>query len=157
MTDEAWERVLTVNLTTAFLCTRAAARVMREQRYGRIVYISSTAKDGVPWFAQAGVGRSNYAAAKMGLLGLARAAAAELASHGVTVNVVVPGPILTPRTAPGFRRLEEDERVRAKPLDVIPLGRYGVPQDVANAVAFLVSDDAAYITGHELYVSGGLE
>jgi len=156
MTEEDWDNVINVNLKAAFNCIQATVRHFINQGSGKIVNISSKAKDGVPWYSQAGVGRSNYAAAKAGLDGLVRALALELAPHNINLNNIVAGPIMTPGVRGEFERLENDENVKASPLTIIPLKRYGKPEDVANAVLFLVSEDADYITGHSLYVTGGI-
>jgi len=144
MKDEEWDEVLAVNLKGAFLCARAVARPMMKQRYGRIVNISSVvALRGNP-------GQANYVAAKAGVIGLTKTLARELASRAITVNAVAPGFIVTDMTA----KLGDDvrEALRAQ----IPLGTFGRPEDVAKAVRFLASDDAAYITGQVLCVDGGM-
>ena len=143
MTDEEWDGVIDVDLGGAAHFVRAAASVMREQRAGRIVLVSSI--NG----RRGKFGQANYAAAKAGLLGLARSAARELAASRVTVNVVEPGFTETPMTA----RLPEAIRQRA--LAEIPLGRAGTPADVAAAVGFLLGDEASHITGVNLPVDGG--
>ena len=143
MTDDDWNRVVSVDLSGAANYLRAAAPVFRGQRRGRVVIVSSiNARRGK-------FGQANYAAAKAGLLGLARAAARELASSNVTVNVVEPGFTETPMTA----ALPED--VRRKALSEIPLGRAGRPADVAAAVMFFLGDGAGHITGERLAVDGG--
>jgi 3-oxoacyl-(acyl-carrier-protein) reductase len=144
MKDEEWDEVLAVNLKGAFLCAKAVARPMMKQRYGRIVNISSVvALRGNP-------GQANYVAAKAGVIGLTKTLARELASRAITVNAVAPGFIVTDMTA----KLGDDvrEALRAQ----IPLGTFGRPEDVAKAVRFLASDDAAYITGQVLCVDGGM-
>jgi 3-oxoacyl-[acyl-carrier protein] reductase len=155
MTEHDWEWVLRLNLTSAFLCMQAALPYMVAQRFGRIINISSRAKDAVPWFWQAGVGRTNYAAAKAGLIGLTRAAAAELAEFGITVNCVSPGPIVTDRNRSLFERLEQDPNV-TPPSRLIPLRRCGRPEDVAVAITFLALEESGYITGQVINVDGGL-
>jgi len=139
-----WDRVLEVNLTGAFNCTRAVVDGMTERGWGRIVSVSSVVA------LMGNFGQANYAAAKAGLLGLTKSLAREVARKGVTVNAVAPGFIATEMTA-------------AIPPDVaeqivagIPIGVMGEATDVANAVAFLASDEARYITGHVLSVNGGL-
>lgn len=143
MTDEAWARVIDVDLSGAAHVLRAAAPELRRRRNGRVVLISSI--NG----RRGKFGQSNYAAAKAGLLGLARSAARELAQSGVTVNVVEPGFTTTPMTA-GL-----PERIRQRALAETPLGRAGRPEDVASAVAFFAGPGAAHITGQSLAVDGG--
>uniref|UniRef100_A0A7V4G749 3-oxoacyl-[acyl-carrier-protein] reductase n=1 Tax=Desulfobacca acetoxidans TaxID=60893 RepID=A0A7V4G749_9BACT len=144
MKPEDWDQVLAVNLKGAFLCLKIAAKPMMKQRFGRVVNISSV----VGFMGNAG--QANYVASKAGLAGLTRAAARELASRNITVNAVAPGFIETAMTA-GL-----PEKTREVMLAQIPLNRFGAPQEVAYAVAFLVSDQAAYITGQVLHVNGGM-
>jgi 3-oxoacyl-[acyl-carrier protein] reductase len=139
-----WDDVLGTNLTGAFLLTQALISPMLKNRWGRIVNISSV----VGRTGQAG--QANYAASKAGLIGLTRSLAREFASRGITVNAVAPGYIETPMTA------VLDEKLRTSMLATIPLGRAGTDQDIAQSVAFLASDAAAYITGHVLDVNGGM-
>ncbi len=144
MTDEKWETVLRTNLTGAFNVTRAAARYMLGRRTGRIIMISSVVGLG------GNAGQANYAASKAGLIALARTAAKELGSRGITVNVVAPGFVETDMTS------ALDNSVISSYLARIPLKRAGTPGDIARAVAFLAADEAAYITGQVLAVDGGL-
>jgi len=144
MTDEEWDKVLAINLRGAFVCLRAAARPMLKQRSGRIINIASVV--GVIGNA----GQCNYSASKAGLIGLTKSAARELASRGITVNAVAPGYIRTAMTD----ALPDD--VKQAVLNTIPLKSLGSAEDVANAVLFLASDDARYVTGHVLHVDGGM-
>ncbi len=139
-----WDDVLGTNLTGAFLLTQALLRPMLKNRWGRIINITSV----VGRTGQAG--QANYAASKAGLIGLTRAMAREVASRGITVNAVAPGYIETAMTE------ALDEKQRAAMLAGIPLGRPGTAAEIAQAVAFLASDAAAYITGHVLDVNGGM-
>lgn len=144
MKDEDFDRVLGVNLRGAFLCLREAAKIMSKQRHGRIVNISSVVGQ------MGNAGQINYSAAKAGLIGMTKSAARELAPRSITVNAVAPGFIETDMTA---ALSDESRDAYAK---AIPLGRLGSAQDVADAVAFLASDKASYITGQILAVNGGL-
>ena len=141
---EDFDAVIDTNLRSAWLCSKAASRSMMKQRSGRIINITS-----VVGIAGNG-GQTNYAASKAGMIGLTKALAKEIASRGVTVNAVAPGFIASDMTA----ALSED--ILKKAIEAIPLGRQGSPEDVAKAVAFLASDDAAYITGQVLVVDGGM-
>jgi 3-oxoacyl-[acyl-carrier protein] reductase len=138
--DDAWDRVIGTNLTAAFRLTRRAMRPMIKARYGRIVNVASVVGP------RANAGQSNYAAAKAGLIGLTKTVAAEVARRGVTVNAV----------APGFIETEMTKDVPEAVIEAIPARRVGAPEDVAAAVRFLASDDAAYVTGTTLYVDGGM-
>jgi 3-oxoacyl-[acyl-carrier protein] reductase len=144
MSDEDWDAVLQTNLRGAFLCTRAALRPMLRQRWGRIVNVSSVSG------LLGNAGQANYAAAKAGLLGLTKTTAREAAGRNVTANAIAPGFITTELTA-GL-----PDKVKEQILAQIPQGRFGEPDDVAEAVGFLVSDAAAYITGQVLAVDGGI-
>ena len=152
MSVEDWDFVLRLNLRSTFLCTRAAVPHMMRQRYGRIVCLSSGAREGTPWTAYY-QGGSAYSAAKAGVHGFVRDVALELAEHGINVNAVAPGPIDTERFGPGLRNL--NETVEYSPNRMTPLRRLGQPSEVAHAVLFLASDEASYITGHTLAVTGG--
>jgi len=141
---EDWDAVLRTNLTGAHLCMQQALGAMLKQRSGRIINITSVV-------ARTGnAGQSNYVASKAGLIGLTRAIAVEVASRSITVNAVAPGFIDTPMTAPLSQELKD------KMKSMIPLGRFGSEADVAAAIVFLASDEAAYITGQVLDVNGGL-
>jgi 3-oxoacyl-[acyl-carrier protein] reductase len=144
MKDEDWDLVLGINLKGPFLCTRSASRQMLKQRSGRIVNIASVVG------LMGNAGQANYSASKAGLLGLTKACAKEFGSRGVTVNAVAPGYIRTAMTD----KLTEEQR--GKMLELVPLGRLGEAADVAAAVAFLASDEAAYVTGQVLTVDGGM-
>src|SRR6266436_5379330 len=139
-----WDSVLNTNLTSAYLCTQQAIGSMLKHRWGRIINISSV-------FGQTGqAGQANYAASKAGLIGLTMAIAREVGSRNITCNAVAPGFIETAMTS----GLADDFKQNA--VKMIPLGRVGSPEDVASAVAFLTSEEAAYITGHVLNVNGGM-
>ena len=144
MSPEAWREVLETNLFGAFWMTKAVTRPMLKARGGRIINITSVS-------GQAGqMGQANYSSAKAGLIGLTKATARELASRGITVNAVAPGFVLTELTQDLPDALKEEITSRT------PLGRFGTTEEVANAVAFLASDEAGYITGQVLAVDGGL-
>ena len=144
MKEEDWDRVIEVNLKGTFHCTKAALGVMIKQRSGRIISIASIV--GV----MGNSGQANYAASKAAILGFTKSVAREYANRGVTANAVAPGFIKTAMTD----RLSED--VQARMREQIPLGRLGTPEDVAEAVAFLASDAAAYVTGQVIHVNGGM-
>lgn len=144
MKKEDWDLVLQINLSGAFFASQQALPFMIRERYGRIINIASVV-------GQAGnAGQANYVASKAGIIGLTKALAQEVASRGVTVNAIAPGFIETDMTA----RLPDE--IKQKMLGGIPMKRFGRPEDIANAVKFLASDDAAYITGHVLSVNGGM-
>jgi 3-oxoacyl-[acyl-carrier protein] reductase len=148
---EEWDHIIKLNLRSAFLCTREAATHMKDRRAGCIINLSSGAREGTPWTAYY-IGNSAYSAAKAGIHGFTRGVALELAEYGVRVNAVAPGPIETERTAPGFRKIDQLEY---GPIRATPLRRIGEPEDIANAVLYLASDEANYITGTTLPVAGG--
>jgi 3-oxoacyl-[acyl-carrier protein] reductase len=144
MKRDDWDAVLATNLTATFVLTQAAVRPMLKQRNGRIIAISSVV-------GQTGnAGQSNYAASKAGLIGFAKALAREVASRRITVNVVAPGLVETDMTRAITEKAQTDWAAQS------PLGRPGTPDEVAAAVCFLASDEAAYITGHVLAVNGGM-
>ncbi|MFH1756944.1 MAG: SDR family NAD(P)-dependent oxidoreductase, partial [Pseudomonadota bacterium] len=142
MTDEAWESIMNLNVKTAYHCVRAVVPSMMQRKYGRIINISSLAKNGMPWFVYARRGRTNYATANAALVGFTRSLALELAEHNITVNCVVPGPILMPRTEKAFTALEKNPEVKVPPTKLIPLRRYGTPADVAYAITFFAAEEA---------------
>ncbi|TXI74794.1 MAG: 3-oxoacyl-ACP reductase FabG [Limnohabitans sp.] len=144
MKDEDWDAVADTNLKAVFRMSRAVIRPMMKQRYGRIISITSVVG------ASGNPGQANYAAAKAGVAGMTRALARELGSRGITVNCVAPGFIETDMTA----ALPEAQQQAL--LGQIPLGHLGKPEDIAHAVAFLASAKAAYVTGQELHVNGGM-
>lgn len=144
MKDEDWDKVVDVNLKGTFLCIRAVARVMMKARYGRIVNISSVV-------GQTGAaGQANYAASKAGLFGLTMSIAKELGSRGITCNAVAPGFIETDMTE------DLPAEMRESVVKTAPAGRLGTPADIAPAVLFLASEEAAYVTGQTITVDGGL-
>lgn len=150
MTDEDWDSVIDTHLKGTFLAVQAAQKPMVQQRYGKVIFISSTS-------ALGNRGQTNYSAAKAGLQGMARTLAIELGRFGINVNVVAPGFIETRMTKGLAERLGMDyEQMKAAAAATIPLARVGRPEDVAAAIAFLTSDEASFITGQTLYVSGGL-
>lgn len=144
MSEEAWDAVIAVNLKSVFNCAKAAIRPMMRRRYGRIINISSVA--GIAGNA----GQTNYSASKAGIIGFTKALAREVAARNITVNAIAPGLITTDLT----EALPDD--LKEASLTAIPLKRWGMPDEIAHAVAFLASDEAGYITGHVLVVDGGL-
>lgn len=144
MKDEDWDAVLNVNLKGAFLCTKAAFKVMSKQRYGRIINIASVVGQ------MGNAGQANYCASKAGLIGLTKSNAREMAKRNITVNAVAPGFIATAMTD------ALSDKVRAELTAQIPLERLGSADDISNAVVFLSSEASGYITGHVLSVNGGM-
>jgi len=144
MKPSQWEKTLNTNLASVFRMTKLCLKGMTKARYGRIINLSSVVG------TTGNAGQTNYAASKAGLIGFTKSLALEIASRGITVNAVAPGFIETDMTAD----LPDEQRGRL--LDAIPLARLGQPRDIAKAVAFLISDDAAYITGQVLHVNGGM-
>lgn len=144
MKDEDWNEVINANLTGTFKITQLAVKKMMKKRYGKIINISS-----IIGFT-GNVGQVNYATTKAGLIGFTKSLAKELASRNITVNAVAPGFIESDMT----QQLPED--VKEKYMEQIPLGRFGKPEDVANVVLFLASDNASYITGETIHVNGGM-
>ena len=142
--DKDWDEVINLNLTTTFKLNRDAIKSMMRRRYGRIINISSIIG------LSGNAGQSNYAASKAGMIGMTKSLALEVATRGITINCIAPGYIDTPMT----QVLKEE--VRKAIIDRIPAKKIGVPQDVANAVLFLASEESGYITGQTLSVNGGL-
>jgi len=149
MSEDDWDTVMNVHLKGAFLCSRAAQKYMVQQKYGRIVSLSSTS-------ALGNRGQANYSAAKAGLQGFTRTLAVELGQFGITVNAVAPGFIDTEMTRITARRMgfDPDERI-AEAVKIIPVRRVGQPRDVANVICFLSSDEAGFVSGQVIYVAGG--
>lgn len=144
MIQDQWDQVINVNLSGSFFCLQQAAKIMMRQKTGRIINIASvTAQSGNP-------GQANYTSAKAGLIGLTKTASQELAPRNITVNAVAPGFIETDMTA-GL-----NQEIKNRYLDMIPLKRFGTPGDIAEAVAFLASPGASYITGQVLGINGGM-
>ncbi|WP_319523168.1 3-oxoacyl-[acyl-carrier-protein] reductase [uncultured Desulfosarcina sp.] len=144
MKETDWDAVMDVNLKGAFHCMKVAAKAMMKQRYGRIVNISSVVG------ASGNPGQANYVAAKAGIVGLSKAVARELASRNITVNVVAPGYVDTDMTG------NLSDKAKDAMIAQIPMGRIGTPEEIAGAVAFLVSPAADYITGQVIHVNGGM-
>jgi 3-oxoacyl-[acyl-carrier protein] reductase len=144
MNNEDWRAILDINLTAAFRLTRAVLRGMVRRRHGRVIGITSVvALSGNP-------GQANYAAAKAGMIGMSKSIAAEVAGRGITVNCVAPGLITTAMTD----KLTTEQRTRL--VEAIPAGRFGAPEEVAAAVVYLASAEAAYVTGQTLHINGGM-
>jgi 3-oxoacyl-[acyl-carrier protein] reductase len=144
MSEEDWDAVLTVNLKGTFVCTKAVSRIMMKQRSGAIINIASVVG------LMGNAGQANYAASKGGVIAFTKSVAKELSSRNIRANAVAPGFISSKMTD------ALSDEVRQKMLDAIPLSSFGTPQDVANAVAFLASDQSSYITGQVLSVNGGM-
>ncbi len=144
MTDQEWDQVIDINLKGVFFCTQQAAALMKEHKYGRIVNLTSVAA------LTGNVGQVNYAASKAGVIGITKTLAKELARYQITVNAVAPGFVETPMTE------SIPDNIKQAIVLGIPLGRAGKPQDVANLVKFLSSDESAYITGQVISCNGGL-
>jgi 3-oxoacyl-[acyl-carrier protein] reductase len=144
MKEADWDAVISVNLKSAFNCIKAVSKIMVKQRSGRIINLASVV--GV----MGNPGQANYVASKAGMIGLTKTVAKELGGRGITVNAVAPGFIETDMTA------VLSEKVKEAMLGMIPLQRAGIPQDVADAICFLASDQAAYITGQVIHVTGGM-
>jgi 3-oxoacyl-[acyl-carrier protein] reductase len=142
--DEDWDQVIAVDLTASFRLARAAVRGMMRRRYGRIIGITSVVA------VTGNAGQGNYAAAKAGMIGMTKALAQELGSRHVTVNCVAPGFIDTAMTA------ALSDKQREQILGTVPVGRLGTAAEIAAAVVFLASHEAAYVTGHTLHVNGGM-
>lgn len=144
MSENDWDDVVDINLKGAFLCTKAVAKIMMKQRSGKIINITSVA--GV----MGNPSQANYAASKAGLIGLTKSTAKELATRGINCNAIAPGLISTDMTD------VLSESIKENYLNSIPQKRFGTPEDVANAVGFIVSDEANYITGQVIHIDGGL-
>ena len=144
MSDGDWQGVLDIDLTAAFRLTRAALRGMIRRRHGRVIGVSSVVA------LSGNAGQANYAAAKAGMIGMSKSIAAEVAGRGITVNCVAPGLIVTAMTE------KLDAAQRARLLGAIPVDRFGVPEEIAAAVVYLASPEAAYVTGQTLNVNGGM-
>lgn len=152
MPVEDWDHTIKLNLRGTFLCTRAAVPHMMRRKRGKIICLSSGAREGTPWTAYY-QGGSAYSACKAGVHGFMRDLALELAEFNINVNCVAPGPIDTEKAGDNLRKM--NETVDFSPNRMTPLGRLGLPVEVANAVLFLASDEASYVSGHTLAVAGG--
>jgi 3-oxoacyl-[acyl-carrier protein] reductase len=149
MTDDDWDAVIDTHLKGTFLCARAAQKHMVENKYGKMVFLSSTS-------ALGNRGQANYSAAKMGLQGMARTLAIELGPFNINVNTVAPGFVETRMTMATAERMGVDyETFKMGAASQIPLRRVGQPEDIANVIAFLCSDDAGFVSGQNIYVRGG--
>lgn len=144
MTDEQWDAVLETNLKSMFLCCQVASQAMIRQGYGRIINVSSIAAE------EGNFGQANYSAAKAGAIGMTKTLSKELGKKGITVNAIAPGFILTEMSE------AIPEKVKEQLISRIPLGRAGHPNEVADAVLFLASDEASFINGHVLNINGGM-
>jgi len=142
---ESWQAHLAINVTGVLLCAQHGARRMMRQRWGRIINVASVAG-----MRAVGVGRTGYGTSKAAVIGLTRQMAVELAEHGITANAVAPGPVDTPMT-----RVLHSPEFRQSYTDAIPMNRYGTPEEIAAAVAYLASDGAAYVTGIVIPIDGG--
>ena len=149
MTDEDWDAVIDTHLKGTFLCARAAQKQMVENKYGKMVFLSSTS-------ALGNRGQANYSAAKMGLQGMARTLAIELGPFNINVNTVAPGFVETRMTMATAERMGVDyETFKMGAASQIPLRRVGQPEDIANVIAFLCSDETSFVSGQNIYVRGG--
>jgi 3-oxoacyl-[acyl-carrier protein] reductase len=149
MSEDDWDAVMGVHLKGAFLCSREAQKQMVAQKFGKIVNLSSTS-------ALGNRGQANYSTAKAGIQGFTRTLAIELGPFGINVNAVAPGFIATAMTEETARRMGvEFDKFQEMVSSAVPMRRVGSPEDIANAISFLVSEDASYITGQTLYVDGG--